>query len=76
MSYGKFIEKIPIARNRLINICSDGIWLGSQLLWIGVTSVLTLAVPVLFHYEKECQMFELHAQMIQAQSNINSNISQ
>lgn len=37
-------------------------WLSSNSVWMMTTASICLAVPVVFFYEKECQMAEMQAQ--------------
>lgn len=49
-------------------------WIGKNIAWTGVTSAIVLGAPVIFHYEKECQMFEIQAQFVQAQQAANAPV--
>ncbi|KAF7459269.1 hypothetical protein HWI79_145 [Cryptosporidium felis] len=52
----------------LINkISKNSISTARQLIWISITATLTLCVPVLFYYEKECQIYEIHSRMLKPQ---------
>mmetsp|Transcript_78605 Transcript_78605/g.138567 ORF Transcript_78605/g.138567 Transcript_78605/m.138567 type:complete len:81 (-) Transcript_78605:65-307(-) len=59
--------RVKKARNRMSKLVSTAWWLGGHGVWTVMTSVIVLAVPVFFEYEKECQMFEQMAQMQGAQ---------
>lgn len=51
---------------KYINIVAkNGVNIGKEIIWIGITTTITLCVPVLYYYEKECQMYEIHAKMLQ-----------
>ncbi|CDJ64587.1 hypothetical protein, conserved [Eimeria necatrix] len=55
------------ASRRLRRLCSSGYWLGSNLAWMAVTAAICLVAPVIFYYERECQMFEVQQQFMEAQ---------
>lgn len=42
---------------------SNSVWIGKNIVWMGFTSSLVLVMPVLFLYEKECQMNETQSEM-------------
>lgn len=64
--------KLKQAWNRLKKLTFNTWWIGKNVVWICVTSAIVLFAPVVFHYEKECQMFEMQAQMMQAQQALNA----
>ncbi|CDR96621.1 hypothetical protein, conserved [Babesia bigemina] len=43
-------------------------------LWIAGTAAVTLVGPVMFHYDKECQLLEMQHQMLQAQQAANAPV--
>ncbi|PFH33171.1 hypothetical protein BESB_083700 [Besnoitia besnoiti] len=55
------------AQKRLNRLWANGYWLCSNVAWMAATAAITLAAPVIFHYEKECQLFETQAQFYQQQ---------
>ncbi|CDJ42545.1 hypothetical protein, conserved [Eimeria tenella] len=55
------------ACRRLRRLWSTGYWLGSNVAWMAVTSAICLVAPVIFYYERECQMFEMQQQFMEAQ---------
>eukprot|EP00442_Polarella_glacialis_P015214 CAMPEP_0115092166 /NCGR_PEP_ID=MMETSP0227-20121206/26578_1 /TAXON_ID=89957 /ORGANISM="Polarella glacialis, Strain CCMP 1383" /LENGTH=84 /DNA_ID=CAMNT_0002483881 /DNA_START=74 /DNA_END=328 /DNA_ORIENTATION=- len=61
--------KMKKAKGRMSKLLSTAWWLGGHGVWTAATSVIVLAVPVFFEYERECQMFEQMAQMQNAQMN-------
>eukprot|EP00389_Voromonas_pontica_P008364 GDKH01012680.1.p1 GENE.GDKH01012680.1~~GDKH01012680.1.p1 ORF type:complete len:82 (+),score=21.00 GDKH01012680.1:173-418(+) len=59
--------KAQLAWTRLTGLSfSTASWV-SSIVWVCATGFIVLGVPVFFQYEKECQMFDMHAQMMQAQ---------
>uniref|UniRef100_A0A0G4FX73 Mitochondrial import receptor subunit TOM22 homolog n=1 Tax=Chromera velia CCMP2878 TaxID=1169474 RepID=A0A0G4FX73_9ALVE len=69
---GNVLSRSPVAQravNRLAKYSSVAWNWGSTALWVVCTSFIVLGVPVFFEYEKECQMFDMQAQMMQAQQN-------
>mmetsp|Transcript_23214 Transcript_23214/g.40863 ORF Transcript_23214/g.40863 Transcript_23214/m.40863 type:complete len:85 (+) Transcript_23214:93-347(+) len=61
--------RLKKAKSRMVKLITTAHWLGGNILWTGMTSVIVLAVPVFFEYERECQMFEQMATMQNAQMN-------
>ena len=55
------------ACRRLKQLFSTGYWLSSNLLWMTATSAICLIAPIIFYYERECQMFEMQQQFMEAQ---------
>ncbi|CCF72932.1 mitochondrial import receptor subunit TOM22, putative (TOM22) [Babesia microti strain RI] len=60
-------HKLSVANHRLQKLISLGISTVGWILWIGGTSIVTLVGPVMFHYDRECQLLEMQQQIIQAQ---------
>eukprot|EP00920_Eleutheroschizon_duboscqi_P000366 GHVT01001107.1.p1 GENE.GHVT01001107.1~~GHVT01001107.1.p1 ORF type:complete len:105 (-),score=12.68 GHVT01001107.1:499-813(-) len=60
-------SKAQQACNRLRVLVKNAWWLGGNIVWVAATSAIVLAMPVIFNYEKECQLFEQHAMFMQAQ---------
>mmetsp|Transcript_33132 Transcript_33132/g.50068 ORF Transcript_33132/g.50068 Transcript_33132/m.50068 type:complete len:90 (+) Transcript_33132:103-372(+) len=59
--------RLKKAKTRSMKLLSTAWWLGGNLLWTFSTSMLVLAMPVFFEYERECQLFDQMAQQQQAQ---------
>ena len=59
-------RRSPACR-RLKQLFAAGYWFSSNLLWILSTSAICLVAPVIFYYERECQMFEMQQQFMEAQ---------
>lgn len=55
------------ACRRLRRLWMTSYWLGSNIAWIAVTGAICLVAPVIFYYERECQMFEMQQQFMEAQ---------
>lgn len=55
--------KMRLVWRRLKHLFANGWWLGKNTLWIGLTSCVALVMPVLFFYEKECQMGETQREL-------------
>lgn len=54
--------------SRRVSALVGAFWSTAQTtVWTLATAALVLVAPVVFHYEKECQMFEMQAQFMQAQ---------
>lgn len=69
-SMGNFLSALLPARTckRLNRLWKNSYWLTSTVAWVTATAAITLAAPVIFHYEKECQLFETQAQFYQQQA--------
>ncbi|XP_026192030.1 uncharacterized protein LOC113147058 [Cyclospora cayetanensis] len=59
----------PAARagRRLRRLWNTGYWLSSNIAWMAATGAICLVAPVIFYYERECQMFEMQQQFMEAQ---------
>ncbi|VWU51735.1 mitochondrial import receptor subunit TOM22, putative [Hepatocystis sp. ex Piliocolobus tephrosceles] len=64
-------HKLKLAKNKLQNILKKGFKTTSWILWVTGVSVVVLVTPIAFQYEKECQLFEMQAQFLQAQQAAN-----
>lgn len=64
--------RATVVLNRLRKLLRGAWWLGTNTIWLTATASIVLAVPVVFHYEKECQLFEMHAQLMHAQHAMNT----
>ncbi|CEM15533.1 unnamed protein product [Vitrella brassicaformis CCMP3155] len=71
---GNFVSKINSnpklqkAKTKLTKLAKDVYWLGSNTVWVAITAFIVLGVPVFLQYEKECQMFDMQANMMQQQA--------
>jgi hypothetical protein len=52
-----------LSQKTLSSWLSNSVWIGKNIVWMGFTSSLVLVMPVLFLYEKECQMNETQSEM-------------
>ncbi|KAL8454250.1 hypothetical protein Emed_000359 [Eimeria media] len=55
------------ACRRLRRLWDTSYWLGSNITWMAATGAICLVAPVIFYYERECQMFEMQQQFMEAQ---------
>ncbi|KAL8273863.1 hypothetical protein Esti_002186 [Eimeria stiedai] len=55
------------ACRRLRRLWDTSYWLSSNITWMGATAAICLVAPVIFYYERECQMFEMQQQFMEAQ---------
>lgn len=67
----KIKNKLTLAKRRLNNFFKTGMKATSWIVWVAGVSVVVLITPVVFQYEKECQLFEMQAQFFQAQQAAN-----
>lgn len=51
-------KKCNALMKKIQKLASNGFWIGKNVIWMSMTSCLMLIMPVLFFYEKECQMGE------------------
>lgn len=54
--------KMQTAWSRMKKLLSNAWWMSTNTIWMVATAGIVLAVPVVFFYEKECQMAEMQAQ--------------
>ncbi|GAW81310.1 mitochondrial import receptor subunit TOM22 [Plasmodium gonderi] len=64
-------HKLKLLKNRINNIIKKGFKTTSWVVWVAGVSVVVLVTPIAFQYEKECQLFEMQAQFLQAQQAAN-----
>lgn len=69
MTMGNLLASLlPLrAQRRLRKAWATAYWFTSNTAWILATAGITLAAPIIFQYEKECQLFEMQAQFFQQQ---------
>ncbi|EDO07896.1 Mitochondrial import receptor subunit Tom22 family protein [Babesia bovis T2Bo] len=60
-------RKANALRRSIVRFTKRTISFIGWVLWIAGTSAVTLVGPVMFHYDKECQLLEMQQQMLQAQ---------
>ncbi|CAG9474822.1 mitochondrial import receptor subunit TOM22, putative [Plasmodium vivax] len=67
----RFKQKFKILKNRINGFLKKGLKTTSWVVWVAGVSVVVLITPIAFQYEKECQLFEMQAQFLQAQQAAN-----
>ncbi|ANQ08706.1 Uncharacterized protein PCOAH_00029140 [Plasmodium coatneyi] len=67
----RFRQKLKILKNRINVFLKKGFKTTSWVMWVAGVSVVVLITPIAFQYEKECQLFEMQAQFLQAQQAAN-----
>ncbi|KAK1933339.1 hypothetical protein X943_003200 [Babesia divergens] len=65
----KVRRRLETAKRSLVRFTRRTISFIGWTLWIAGTSAVTLLGPVVFHYDKECQLLEMQQQLMQAQQN-------
>ncbi|KJP87494.1 hypothetical protein AK88_02798 [Plasmodium fragile] len=67
----RFKQKLRNLKNRINGLLKKGFKTTSWVVWVAGVSVVVLITPIAFQYEKECQLFEMQAQFLQAQQAAN-----
>ncbi|ORM41839.1 uncharacterized protein BXIN_0559 [Babesia sp. Xinjiang] len=63
----KVKRRIAALKRSIVRFTKRTVSFIGWVLWIAGTSAVTLVGPVIFHYDKECQLLEMQQQIFQAQ---------